>query len=710
MILSFKPRFHVRCVISYPSIQLKPTLKWVSTKSPPLEGDPLLRLASIVRDRRPRDNKDSNYELALVSALKSCSTHLAISQGRQIHCLVLKSGLDSNTFVRNSLINMYAKCEVLADAKSMFDSFSGWDPVSCNIMIVGYVNSGMLDHARELFDVMPGKGCVPYTSMIKGFSQGNRWSEAIEAFREMRYVGVIPNELTLTSVISACSHLGGIWDCRMLHALVIKMMFDGFVLVSTNLLNMYCTFPTLGEARALFDEMPEKNIVSWNVMLKGYSKAGLVDLARELFERLPDKDVVSWGTVIDGYVRVERLREAFVMFHAMVSAGLGPTEVMLVDLISVCGKRMAIGEGLQLHGVIMKMGFHSYDFVQATVIHFYASSGRIDDARLQFEGSIKDNVASWNALISGFIRKGMIEQARKLFDEIHERDVFSWSTMISGYAQNEQPQTALELFHWMVAGGIKPNEVTMVSVFSAIARLGALEEGRWAHEYVYNNSIPLNDNLSAAIIDMYAKCGSINTALEVFYQIQDRTCTVSPWNTIICGLAIHGHANLSLIIYLDLQSRHLKLNAITFIGVLSACCHAGLVDLGKKFFKSMKSEHSIDPDIRHYGCMVDLLARAGKLKEAEELIMSMPMKADVVIWGTLLAACKTHGNADIGERAAENLARLEPSHAASRVMLSNIYADAGRWEEAFLVRRAMQSHRMQRLPGYSGVGDMAMGS
>ncbi|KAJ9154384.1 hypothetical protein P3X46_027726 [Hevea brasiliensis] len=707
MILSSKFETLLRFFISSPFVSPASTLKRLSTKTfqtPPLSQqreNPLLHLHALVN--LTTYQKDSNYELALVSALKFCSTHLAIYQGQQIHCLVLKSGLDSNTFIHNSLISLYAKCGILADANSLFESCASSDPVPYNIMIAGYVKSGKLDDARKLFEVMPTKGCVSYTTMMMGFVQNDCWIDAIGLYKQMRNVGVVPNEVTLATLISASSHLGEIWGCRMLHGLVIKMMFSGFVLISTNLLHMYCVCSSIVEARALFDEMPERNMVSWNVMLNGYSKAGFIDLAKEVFERIPCKDVVSWCTIIDGYVRVGKLSEAFITYRSMVSTGLGPNDIMMVDLISACGRTMAIGMGQQLHSTIVKVGLDCYDFVQATVIHFYAACGMINEACLQFGMGSKDNVASWNALIAGFIRNRMIDQARQLFNEMPERDVFSWSTMISGYTQNEQPNLALELFHGMVASGIQPNEVTMVSVLSAIAALGTLKEGRWAHEYLRDNSIPISDNLSAAIIDMYAKCGSINTALEVFYGVRDKASTVSPWNAIICGLAMHGHAKLSLKIFSDLERRHIKLNAITFIGVLSACCHAGLVELGERYFMSMKSVHNINPDIKHYGCMVDLLGRVGRLEEAEEMIKSMPMKADVVIWGTLLSACRTHGNVDVGERAAENLARLEPSHGASRVLLSNIYAGAGKWEDAFLVRRAMRSHRMQRLPGYSGV-------
>ena len=391
------------------------------------------------------------------------------------------------------------------------------------------------------------------------------------------------------------------------------------------------------------------------------------------------------------------------MYREMLSSGLGPNEVMAADLILACRQAMAFGTGRQLHGVSVKLGFDNYDFMQATIIIFYAAFQEIVLAQLQFELGNKAHIESWNALISGFIKNGMIEPARKLFNEMPERDVLSWSSMIAGYAQHEQPNLALELFNEMVFSESRPNEITMVSVLSAVATLGSLSYGRWAHEYILNNSIPLNDNLIAAIIDMYAKCGSIETSVDFFYQIRYKIKSISPWNAIICGLAMHGHAKLSLDIFSDLQRCSHKLNSITFIGVLTACCHAGLVDEGRAHFRNMKDIYNINPNIKHYGCMVDLLGRSGRLEEAEELIGRMPMKADFVIWGTLLAACRMHDNVEVGERAALSLARVEPTHGAGRVLLSNIYAEAGRWEDVGSVRQAMQSQRLTKLPAYSGV-------
>ncbi|XP_021752412.1 LOW QUALITY PROTEIN: pentatricopeptide repeat-containing protein At5g19020, mitochondrial-like [Chenopodium quinoa] len=709
MYLPLKPKSFLQFLPPFASFSSS-NLIWVShfsSKSPQFLSESKTHLANFFNSINIQSgNRNSNkecidHELELVSALKSCSFLQSIFQGQQIHSLIVKSGLDSNIFIQNSIISMYVKCNQIGVAKKLFDSCSRLDSISCNIMLGAYLKSGMLGDALQLFDVMPDRGGVAYTTMIMGLAQSDRWSQAISIFKGMRVAGVAPNEVTMASVISSYTRVGRISDGRALQALTTKLGLKDFVLVSTNLLHLYCVKSSLEDARRLFDEMPEKNIVSWNVMLNGYSKAKFVDLARDLFDNIPERDLVSWGTIVDAYVQVDRLVEALTLYRSMLSAGLRPNDVMVVDLVSGCGRVVAIGEGQQLHSTIVKAGFNCYDFIQSTIIHFYSACGKINLACLQFEEACQSHLASWNALISGFIRNGMIQKAQELFDRMPERDIFSWSSMISGYSHGGQASMALELFRGMVAVGVQPNEITMVSVLSAIASVGALKEAKWAHEFIRNNSIPLNDNLIAALIDVYAKCGSISNALDVFNPLRPKITSISPWNAMICGLAMHGHATLSLRIFEDLEKTGIQPNAITFIGVLTACCHAGLVEAGEKYFESIKNVYQIDPNIKHYGCMVDLLGRAGKLQEAEAIIESMPMQADVVIWGTLLAACRTHGNVEVGERAAKILRNLDTSHGASRVLLSNLYADAGRWNDAIGVRKSMQGEQMVRLPGAS---------
>ncbi|XP_057771835.1 pentatricopeptide repeat-containing protein At5g19020, mitochondrial [Salvia miltiorrhiza] len=650
-------------------------------------------------------NRAASLEFSLVSALKSISSSPSlISYGQQLHCLVLKSGLNFNVFIQNSLISMYSKTGMFSCARSIFESSPKLDYVSFNIMLAGYVKHSRLGDAHKLFAKMPLRNCVSYTTMIMGFAKNECYGDAIALFREMRLLGVVPGEVTMSSVLSSYARADGTrTNAMLLHGLVAKLGLDTRVIVSTNLVLLYSVGSSLDDARIIFDSMVDRTVVSWNVMLNGYVKGGLLDLARGMFEWIPGKDVVSWGTMVDGYIQAGRWREALALYCEMRHTGLRPNEVMAVDIVSACGQEARLHEGRQFHALAVKMGMNCYDFMQATLIHFYFACQQVELAYLQFEEGTKDHVACWNALIAGLMRNGMVNDAARLFRTMPQRDVFSWSSMISGYAQNGQHSSALEVFREMVDEGFKPNEITMVSVFSAISSLSSLKEGRWAHEFIHRNSIPITDKLGAAIIDMYAKCGRIDSALEVFDQIRHKARDVSPWNAIICGLAMHGDAEAALRIFGYLQSRKIKPNSITFIGVLTACCHAGLVEAGKGHFRSMKAMYGVEPNIKHYGCMVDLLGRAGRLHEAEELVRTMPMKADAVIWGTLLAACKMYEDTDIGERAARNLAMVEPSHGPSRVLLSNLYADAGRWDDAFLVRTAMQNNNLARSPGYSGV-------
>lgn len=576
-------------------------------------------------------------------------------------------------------------------------------------MLVNYVKSRRIDEARNLFDEMTQRDCVSFTTMIMGLVQNGFSAEALLLFSQMVGDGVRPNEVTLATVLSSCARL-----CRdlgkMVHGFAKKTGLDGFVLLGTNLVNWYGISSDLEDARKVFDETLERNTVTWNVMLNGYAKGGMVDLAEDLFESIPVKDLVSWSTMIDAYLRVDMLDKALFRFCEMLrrDSDARPNEVMLVDIVSACSRHAALGEGSQLHTVIVKAGLDCHSFVQATLIHFYAACKKIKLACVLFESFDKENISCWNALMAGFLRNGMVDAARSLFYEMPERDVVSWSSLISGYIQFDSSDLALELSHDMIRHGVKPNEITLVSVLSAIANCGTLEQGKSVHCYLYKNnqSIPLTDNLIAALIDMYAKRGNINSALRAFAYHQNATpfSTASPWNAIICGLAMHGHAEMSLKIFSNMQEgKFVKPNAITFIGVLSACCHAGLVSAGRQHFKSMMSMYGISPTIKHYGCMVDLVGRAGCLEEAERLIMDMPMKADVMIWGSMLSNARTHGNMDVAERAAERLARLEPSHGAGRVLLSNVYADAGKWDNVFVVRRDMQQERLTRVPGCSGI-------
>lgn len=305
-----------------------------------------------------------------------------------------------------------------------------------------------------------------------------------------------------------------------------------------------------------------------------------------------------------------------------------------------------------------------------------------------------------NGLVRGYCLSGDLFDARYLFDGMTERSLGLWTTMVCGYAQNFCSNEALALFNEMIVEGFEPNDATLASVLSACARSGCLQLGEKIHEVMKVKGVQVGVILGTALIYMYAKNGAIAMARKLFDEMNERN--IVTWNAMICGMAAHGHVEDALSLFEKLKKKQVVVpNDVTFIGVLSACCHAGLLDVGCEIFNSMKTVYGIEPKIEHYGCLVDLLGRGGKLLEAEELIKGMPWKADEVILGALLAASKNNGNTKVAERVVKEILILEPHSHGVHVALSNMYAEAGRWQEVLRLRKVMKEERLKKAPGWS---------
>ncbi|RCV46425.1 hypothetical protein SETIT_9G530700v2 [Setaria italica] len=642
----------------------------------------------------------------LVATLKRAAR---LRCGEQLHALAAKSGLlASNAFVRNSVLAFYARLPPsLASAHQLFDETPPplRDAVARNTLLAALARAGHLDRVQHLLEEMPRshRDAVSYTTVVTALARAGHAGRAVAVFRCMLAEDIIPNEVTLAGVVMAFARHGALATVGVAHGVALRWGLDGFVIVATNLIHAYAGVSELRCAHAVFDEMPDRNTVTWNALLNGYVKAGMMEMAADVFWRIPERDEVSWHTMVDGYIRADLILDALKAYAHMVGeVDANGNETLLVDLVKACAQYSAITEGQQLHSVILKNGFDAHAFVQATLINFYGCCGLIGLAQMQFRLSDKSHLASWNALLAGILRRGLMHEARQLFDDMPERDVISWSTLIYGYVLNGCSDMALQLFFSMLNAGFEPNEITLVSAVSAVAGSGTLDQGRWIHDYIINRSIRVTDNLSAGLIDMYAKCGSITDALQLFNHASDKFSSISPWNAMICSLAVHGYVHMSLDLFSHLQRTDIKPNSITFIGVLNACCHTGMVTEGKQHFESMR-QFGVQPTIKHYGCMVDLLGRAGYLEEAEQLVAKMPMKADNVIWGSILSAARAHGNVGLGEKAAEELAKLDQAHGASKVALSNIYAYAGRWANVSVVRKELKDENLERQSGSSGI-------
>eukprot|EP01018_Ginkgo_biloba_P025333 Gb_35278 [translate_table: standard] len=416
----------------------------------------------------------------------------------------------------------------------------------------------------------------------------------------------------------------------------------------------------------------------------------------------------------------------------MQQAGMHPNGFTFTSVISACACIAVLEPGKQVHAYVIKAGIDSDVFVGSSLVTMYGTCGDIDNARQVFDTISERNVVSWNAMISGYAQNGRIEDAEELFDKMPERNVVSWTTMvagyvqngtveiarhvfdkmsersvvswtamIAGYAQNGHGEEALKLFYQMQSTGTKPNQSTFSSILNACAGCAALNQGKHVHVSIIKTGFQSDVVLWSALVDMYAKCGSIQEALHAFNKMPERNAV--SWNAMITGYAQHGYGKEALQLFEQMQHRGIKPNSITFVGVLSACRHAGLVDEGWRYFSSMDQDHCIVPEAEHYACMVDLIGRAGHLDEAEAFINKMPFKPDVVVWGALLGACRIHVNMELGECAAEHLLELEPQNAAAYVLLSNIYAATGRWDDVVKVRKMMKDRGVKKRPGCSWI-------
>ncbi|XP_010243684.1 PREDICTED: pentatricopeptide repeat-containing protein At2g42920, chloroplastic [Nelumbo nucifera] len=429
------------------------------------------------------------------------------------------------------------------------------------------------------------------------------------------------------------------------------------------------------------------------------SPAGDINYAYSVFSQIQNPNLFTWNTIIRGFSQSSTPLRAISLFTDMLqSSPIEPQRLTYPSLFKAYAQLGLAHDGTQLHGRIIKLGLESDPFIRNTIIFMYATCGFLIEACRLFDVSNSDVVA-WNSMITGLAKFGEIDQSRRLFDKMPKRSTISWNSMISGYVRNGNFKEAMDLFDEMQKEGIKPSGFTIVSLLNACSGLGALEQGEWLHTYIEKNEIETNSIVSTAIIDMYCKCGCVDKALQVFETISEKG--LSCWNSMILGLAINGCGKEAIQFFSRLQSSGLRPDDVSFIGVLTACSHSGMVNEARKYFSAMKETYNIEPTVKHYSCMVDALGRAGLLEEAEEFIINMPENPDAIIWSSLLSACRKHGNSEMGKRAARQMIELDPSETCSYILLSNVYAAAGQFENAMDARLSMKEKQIKKEPGCS---------
>ncbi|RVW49440.1 Pentatricopeptide repeat-containing protein [Vitis vinifera] len=683
--------------------------------------------------------------------LKACTGALNLQEGVWFHGEIDRRGLERDVFIGAGLVDMYSKM-------------------------------GDLKRAREVFDKMPKRDVVAWNAMIAGLSQSEDPCEAVDFFRSMQLVGVEPSSVSLLNLFPGICKLSNIelyvarrvfdqmvdqddvsWGTMMavsavsaflaaaetidlekgkeIHGCALQQRIDSDILVATPLMVMYAKCGETEKAKQLFWGLQGRDLVAWSAIIAAlvqtgypeealslfqemqnqkmkpnrvtlmsilpacadlsllklgksihcftvkadmdsdlstgtalvsmYAKCGFFTAALTTFNRMSSRDIVTWNSLINGYAQIGDPYNAIDMFYKLRLSAINPDAGTMVGVVPACALLNDLDQGTCIHGLIVKLGFESDCHVKNALIDMYAKCGSLPSAEFLF------NKTDFT------------------------KDEVTWNVIIAAYMQNGHAKEAISSFHQMRLENFHPNSVTFVSVLPAAAYLAAFREGMAFHACIIQMGFLSNTLVGNSLIDMYAKCGQLDYSEKLFNEM-DHKDTVS-WNAMLSGYAVHGHGDRAIALFSLMQESQVQIDSVSFVSVLSACRHAGLVEEGRKIFHSMSDKYHIKPDLEHYACMVDLLGRAGLFDETLGFIKVMPVEPDAGVWGALLGSCRMHSNVKLGEVALDHLVKLEPRNPAHFVVLSSIYAQSGRWADAGKARSKMNDLGLKKTPGCSWV-------
>ncbi|KAL8152231.1 hypothetical protein V2J09_009991 [Rumex salicifolius] len=606
-----------------------------------------------------------------------CIRSKSLKDAQRIHARILKTHFASEVFIQNRLIDAYAKCGCLGDARKVFDRMPVRNTFTSNSIIGALTRLGFLDEALRLFWSIPQPDQCTWNSIVSGLAQHGRFEEAIEWVVKMHKEDFCLNEYSFGSAISACSGLLDLSIGTQVHGLLSKSPYVMDVYMGSALVDMYAKCGDVRCARRNFDEMRVRNVVTWNSLITCYEQNGPA-------------------------------MEALKVFVRMMGSGVRPDEVTLASVVSACATLAAFREGREIHSQVVKVEKYRNDTVLSNaLVDMYAKCGKIAEARRIFDRMRVRNVISETSMVCGYAKASSVSAAKSLFLEMEDRNIVSWNALMAGYTQNGEYEEAFGLFCLLKKESVWPTHYTFGNLLNSCANLANLNLGRQTHTHVVKHGFRFQSGpdsdifVGNSLIDMYMKCGSVEDGCWVFEHMLHRDCV--SWNAVIVGYAQNGYGSLALHFFKKMLESGEKPDNITFIGVLSACSHAGLLEEGRHYFNSMTRLHGVVPLKDHYTCMVDLLGRAGCLKEAKNLIETMPIRSDTVIWASLLAACRVHRNIEIGKYAANKLMEMDPTNSGPYVLLSNMYAELRSWGNVTNMRNLMRQRGVVKQPGCSWI-------
>ncbi|RDX81862.1 Pentatricopeptide repeat-containing protein, partial [Mucuna pruriens] len=426
-------------------------------------------------------------------------------------------------------------------------------------------------------------------------------------------------------------------------------------------------------------------------LLTRCSSRSITYYAVSLFHSIPSPTTFSFNTLIRIHTLLLSPLPALHLFSTLRRLSLPPDFHTFPFVLKACAQLRTLSLAQSLHSQAFKFGFLPDLFALNSLIRVYSIHHRLNDAHKLFCETPHRDVVSYNALIDGLLKTRQIHRARQLFDEMPVRDEVSWGTMIAGYSHSKLCTQAIQLFNEMMSLEVKPDNIALVSVLSACAQLGELPQGRSIHDYIQRNRIRVDSFLATGLVDLYAKCGCVETARDVFESCTEKD--VFTWNAMLVGFAIHGEGSVVLEYFSRMIAEGVKPDGVSLLGVLVGCSHAGLVLEARKVFNEMETVYGVARESKHYGCMADMLARAGLIEEAVEMIKGMPCGGDVFAWGGLLGGCRIHGNVEIAKKAAQQVMEIKPEDGGVYSVLANIYAHTEQWDNLVNIRRSLSANK-----------------
>ncbi|KAK2992511.1 hypothetical protein RJ640_005658 [Escallonia rubra] len=640
------------------------------------------------------------------SLLKACASLKLLSHGISLHQHAITSGYSSDQYTGSSLINFYAKF-------------------------------GNTCHARQVFDRLPDRNVVSWTAIIGCYSRADDVDTAFCLYNRMRTEGVQPNWVTIIALLCGVSNVAHL---QCLHASVIHYGFQTALAVMNSMLNLYGKLGRIEDASGLFESMDSKDIVSWNSLIGGfavtgyigmivpllcrmrvvgvepdqqtfgslvtaaarqnnlemgklvhgqiltagieldvqietslivmYFKCGNVDDAFQIFERAADKDVVLWTAMISGLVQNERAIKALALFQSMLILRVTPSSATFATVLSACAQMGSFSLGASVHGYLLRQ-------------------------------RVSVDIPTQNSLVNLYAKCGHLEQSCAIFYMMQERDVVSWNAIVAGHAQAGHLCEALCLFNEMRKTVQRPDFITVVSLLQTCACTGALHQGKWIHNFVFRNCLEPCLMIDTALVDMYSKCGDLHTAKKCFDCMPQHDLV--SWSTIIAGYGCHGKGETALEMYMKCLRTGLEPNHVILLSILSACSHNGLVDQGMSLFHSMRKDFGIEPNLEHCACVVDLLCRASRVKEAYSFYKRMFPEPMVDVLGILLDASRKSGDKELGDILTKDILMLKPADSGNYVQLAHSYASMARWDSVGEAWIQMRSLGLRKLPGWSSI-------